>query len=362
VAAAALGARFPPIALPLRPPLEPMEPFPADTLPVRDGWQFEPKWDGFRCLAFRRDAEVLLQSKSGQRLDRYFPELVEALRALPQQCFVLDGEIVIEDAGMLSFEQLLLRLHPADSRVRRLAAETPATLVAFDLLVDERGRVLTAEPLHARRLRLEGLVARAGRVGRLRLSPATADRPVAERWMATLVGRGLDGVVAKRVDTGYRPGERQAMVKVKPSRTADCVVAACRYDPSHRAVASLLLGLYDAGGLLDHVGFCAGFSGSDRAALRDLVEPLQCGSGFTGHAPGSAKGWNRRASNQFEPLWPELVCEVAFDHFSCGRFRHGTTFLRWRPDKRPAACTFEQVVTSRWQGGLDRLLAAASGR
>jgi ATP-dependent DNA ligase len=354
----ALDTRFPPIDLPVTPPVEPLDAVSVDHLPDGNGWQYEPKWDGFRCVAFRHQDEVLLQSKSGQRLDRYFPELVDGLRALRPSSFVLDGEIVIEVGGELSFDHLLQRIHPAESRVRKLAAEAPATLLAFDLLVDARAANLMPQALGERRRHLEKFFARLNATSRLHLSPATIDHTVATKWMRTLVGHGLDGVVAKRIDAAYVPGDRRSMVKVKPARTADCVVGGFRYDATRTRVASLLLGLYDDAGLLDHVGFAASFTDADRRALKAIVEPLRGGTGFTGRAPGGPSRWSRGASTAWEPLRPSLVCEVAFDHFSGHRFRHGTTLLRWRPDKRPDACTFTQVAPPHWSGGLERLLAA----
>ncbi len=271
---------------------------------------------------------------------------------------MLDGEIVIEVGGGLSFDQLLQPIHPAESRVRKLAAEAPATLLAFDLLVDARATNLMPHALGERRRHLEQFFARLNATSRLYLSPATIDHTVATKWMRTLVGHGLDGVVAKRIDAAYVPGDRRSMVKVKPARTADCVVGGFRYDATRTRVVSLLLGLYDDAGLLDHVGFAASFTDADRRALKTIVEPLRGGTGFTGRAPGGPSRWSRGASTAWEPLRPSLVCEVAFDHFSGYRFRHGTTLIRWRPDKRPEACTFTQVAPPHWSGGLERLLAA----
>lgn len=342
VSAEELQAQFPYIGLPIRPPYPPMEAKSVEQIPRRPGWQYEPKWDGFRCLAFRRDDQVLLQSKAGQPLGRYFPELVEALRRLPKRRFVLDGEIVIFSGEHLSFDDLLLRIHPAESRIRKLSAQTPATLLCFDLLVDEKGILLIELPLSDRRKKLEQFFSRIKESERLRLSPATLDRRQAERWMRELGPTGLDGVVAKQAGEPYRSGER-AMVKIKRIRTADCVVGGFRYAEKGGQVGSLLLGLYNQGGLLDHVGFTSSFNAAQREQLKGIVEPLIAPPGFTGKAPGGPSRWSTRRSMEWQPLQPKLVCEVRYDHFSGGRFRHGTKFLRWRPDKKSRECTFAQV-------------------
>jgi ATP-dependent DNA ligase len=334
---------FPPIDLGLRPPYPPMEAQAVSEIPDGDGWLYEPKWDGFRCVAFRSGNDVALQSKSGQPLGRYFPELVAALRALPLERVVFDGEIVIFTEGALDFDALLQRIHPADSRVRKLAAETPTTYLVFDLLVDEADRVLTTEPLAERRERLERLFRRLADDGTVRLSPATQDRTMAAQWMGELGASGLDGIVAKRLDVDYRSGDRTGMRKVKRSRTADCVVGGFRYLQAGGEVGSLLLGLYDAEGRLDHVGFCASFSAEERRTLKPLLEPLIAPPGFTGSAPGGPSRWSAGRNTEWQPLRPSLVCEVRYDHFSGGRFRHGTKLLRWRPDKAPTQCTIEQV-------------------
>lgn len=359
VPAQELAAAFPHISLPVRPPFAPMEAKSVEKIPTGTGWLYEPKWDGFRCLAFRRGEQVLLQSKSGQPLGRYFPELVDALKALPVSKFVLDGEIVILRGAHLSFDDLLLRIHPAASRVRKLAAATPCTYLVFDVLVDENGKRATELPLKERRDRLReffrALPADAG----VRLSPATSDRATAERWMRELGATGFDGVVAKRIDAPYLSGER-AMQKIKRLRTADCVVGGFRYSEKGRQVGSLLLGLYNQQGLLDHVGFTSSFNREDRKALKPVVEPLKGGEGFTGHAPGGPSRWSTRRSDEWERLKPKLVCEVQYDHFSGGRFRHGTKFLRWRPDKAPQQCKFDQVLPSRASGGLSEFLGSAA--
>jgi len=305
--------------------------------------QYEPKWDGFRCLAFRDGKTVALQSKSGQPLGRYFPETVRAFLELSPDKFVLDGEIVIERDGRLSFDDLLMRIHPAASRIRKLSAETPASFLAFDLLVDGSGKSLADMPLHERRRALESFFKDIGRNDRIQLSPATSDRGTALRWMRELAGAGFDGVVAKDLAVPYASGERTAMKKIKRMKTADCVVGGFRWASKGGQVGSLLLGLYDHDGLLHHVGFTSGFAGDQRRELKDILRPYMNGSGFTGRAPGGPSRWSTERSGEWERLDPKLVCEVQYDHFSGERFRHGTRFLRWRPEKKPSQCTFEQV-------------------
>ncbi len=348
---------FPTLDLPVRPPYAPMEALSVDTLPPGEEWSFEPKWDGFRCLAFREGERVVLQSKSAQTLTRYFPELVAALSALPLRRVVFDGEIVVARDGRLDFDALLQRIHPAESRVRKLARETPVTYLVFDALVDDAGRDLTALPLTERRRRLEQLFADVPADGTLRLSPVTADRALAGRWLAELGAGGLDGVVAKRADAAYASGERTAMRKVKRMRTVDCVVGGFRYAQTGGEIGSLLLGLYDDAGLLHHVGFSASFTVPERRALKPVLEPLVEPPGFTGGAPGGPSRWSAGRNTEWKPLAPRLVCEVRYDHFSGGRFRHGTKFLRWRPDKAPRLCTYAQV-----EGGGDDSLAQFWGR
>lgn len=329
-------------------PLEPMEALAVKEIPTGPGWQYEPKWDGFRCVAFRAGSEVVLQSKAGKRLDRYFPELVDTLVALPTRRFVVDGEIVIPMDGGLSFDALLQRIHPAPSRVARLARETPCRLMLFDLLLDARGRSRLAVPLAARRPELEAFWEKAGsRVAGVALSPATRDLAIVRRWFER-GGRSLDGVVAKLLDAPYTPGERGAMRKVKHERTADCVVGGFRWasggeEAGERHIGSLLLGLYDAEGKLDHVGFTASFARDQREAITRRVAALRGGRGFTGNAPGGPSRWSTERSADWEPVKPELVVEVAFDHTSGGRFRHGTRLVRFRPDKSPEQCTREQL-------------------
>jgi ATP-dependent DNA ligase len=331
------------VTLPIPTGYPPAEAESAPELPAGDGWQYEPKWDGFRCLAFREGDSVDLRSKAGKPLARYFPDVVEALRALGARRFVLDGELVVPVEGTLSFEELQLRLHPAESRVRKLAAARPAWFVAFDLLLGARGNALTDRPLTLRRQRLEAFAARYfPSDGPLRLSPATRDVDGAARWLAR-GDEGLDGVVAKRMDAAYASGERTSMVKVKTVRTADCVVGGFRYASRERIVGSLLLGLYGDDGLLHHVGFCSAMARDERARLTGVLEPLRKAPGFTGRAPGGPSRWSTERSTQWEPLRPERVVEVTYDHFTGGRFRHGTGFVRWRPDKAPEQCRMAQV-------------------
>ena len=311
-------------------------------LPRDKGWQFEPKWDGFRCLAIRDGDEVEMLSRSGKSLARYFPDMVAALRVLKPKRFILDSELAIPVGKVLSFDALQLRLHPAASRVAKLAAETPSILIVFDLLQTSRGADLTARPLAERRQALEKFFAALGEAPALRLSPATDSRAEAERWLKRAGGGELDGVVAKRLDEAYRAGER-AMVKVKCLRTADCVVGGFRYATKSKQVGSLLLGLFNDEGKLDHVGFTSGISDEQRPALTRMVEVLKGGPGFTGDAPGGPSRWSTERSAQWEPLKLKLVAEVQYDHVTGDRFRHGTRFVRWRPDKRPDQCTMEQL-------------------
>lgn len=332
------------MSLPLRFPYPPMEAESADALPDSGGWQYEPKWDGFRCLAFRDGDTVRIQSKAGKPLARYFPDVVETLAGLDAPRFVLDGEIVIPVNGRLSFDELLLRVHPAASRVRTLVAAHRARLVVFDLLVDERGRSLVELPLAERRRRLERFARRYfPRHPSLRLSRATGRLATARTWLAGGGHGDLDGVVAKRTDLPYRAGERDGMVKVKRLRSADCVVGGFRYASKGHAVGSLLLGLYDSEGTLNHVGFCSSLSAAEKRGLTERLERLRRPPGFTGRAPGGPSRWSTERSAEWEPLAPKLVVEVQYDHVSNGRFRHGTSFLRWRPDKAPRQCTMEQL-------------------
>ncbi|HEV3347335.1 MAG TPA: ATP-dependent DNA ligase [Methylomirabilota bacterium] len=324
----------------------------VDLIPAGPGWQYEPKWDGFRCLAFRDGEGIELQSKSRQPLARYFPEVVEHLRSLAARAFVLDGEIVVPVDGRLSFDDLLQRIHPAASRIERLARERPAVLIVFDLLVDASGHSLVARPLRERRRLLEAFAARQfGGRDDIRLSPATPDAGQARAWL-DLAGGTLDGIVAKRLDLPYQSGERTGMQKVKRRRTADCVVGGFRFAAGSRVVGSLLLGLYDGDGLLHHVGFTAGFPAATRKALLAKLEPLIAPPGFTGRAPGGPSRWSTERSGEWQPLAPRLVVEVSYDHFTGDRFRHATRFLRWRPDKAPRQCTLDQVAPSSRDPGL----------
>jgi ATP-dependent DNA ligase len=315
-------------------------------IPNGPGWLYQPKWDGFRCLVFRKRNQVLLQSKAGQPLGRYFPELIAAFKKLTPQQFVLDGEIVIFAGRHLSFDDLLMRIHPAESRIRKLAAASPATFIAFDLLVDESGRPLTRLPLRERWSRLKRFATRL-KSPRIRLSPASAQLRQAEKWMSELGTVGLDGVVAKRLEEPYRSGEHEGMVKIKRMRTADCVVGGFRYAEKGGGIGSLLLGLFDAHRRLNHVGFTSSFNREQRNELRKIVEPLVGPPGFTGNAPGGPSRWSTKRSSEWKPLKTTLVCEVQYDHFSGGRFRHGTKFMRWRAEKKPQQCTYEQVAPVR---------------
>jgi ATP-dependent DNA ligase len=331
------------VKLPIAPPFPPMEALTAAELPAGEGWQYEPKWDGFRCLAYRDGEEVALQSKSGQPLARYFPDVAAALADYGARRFVLDGELVIPVNGHPSFNDLQLRLHPAASRVKKLAAEHPAMMLAFDLPVDDKGNLLTDLPLEKRRRRLEQFFARWGETAALKLSPATADLETARGWLRTL-GGGLDGIVAKRLDAPYESGERSgAMQKIKNLRSADCVVGGFRFAAKGGVVGSLLLGLYGEDGLLDHVGFTSSISAAEKKALTAKLEKLRKPPGFTGSAPGGPSRWSTERTGEWEPLDPKLVVEVQYDHFTGGRFRHGTRLLRWRPDKDPRQCTMAQV-------------------
>jgi ATP-dependent DNA ligase len=385
VPAEQLAPAFPKLNLPLQPPYPPAEAKSVDSLPHESGWLYEPKWDGFRCLAFRHGDELVLQSKAGQPLGRYFPEIVAAVLALPARKFVLDGEIVIRSGAGLDFDALLQRIHPAASRIQRLSQETPSTYMVFDLVVDSKGRSLADRPLSGRRMALQEFAAenievepdrkhskKADQQARLNserimLSPASSDFPTAEKWMREGAASGWDGVVAKRLDCEYMSGERTGMVKIKRIRTADCVVGGFRWarakasasgDKESKAgsksadsqkrpteeVGSLLLGLYNKDGELDHIGFSSSFTREERKKLKSILKPYMGGEGFSGKAPGGPSRWTRDARDtEWFPLKPKLVGEFQYDHFSGGRFRHGTKFLRWRPEKKPEQCTMEQI-------------------
>jgi len=330
----------PAFALPLD--TQPMEARSADIVPEEGGpWLYEPKWDGFRCLAFRSGEAVDLRAKSGKPLGRYFPEIVAMLDALPSCRAVVDGEIVIADADGPAFDALQMRLHPAESRVRKLAAETPAQLILFDMLADPDGRSLLEVPLSRRRRTLEDFVAAADRED-LALSRCTRDAAEAKAWLGESGHGATDGVVAKLLEGGYEAGAR-TMVKVKRLRTADCVVGGFRYLAARRQVGSLLLGLYNAAGELDHVGFTSTIANEARAELTERLEALRAPPGFDGKAPGGQSRWSTERSGAWEPLRPELVVEVRFDQVTGRRFRHGTKLLRWRPDKAPRQCGFDQL-------------------
>lgn len=315
----------------------PMEALSARVLPAGPEWWFEPKWDGFRCLTFKDGDEILLKAKSGKPLTRYFPEVADGLRALPYPLFAIDGELLIGLEGGFSFEALQLRLHPAESRIRKLAAEQPALIAAFDMLMTPRGEDLRAQPLSARRAALEAFAQAADAV--IRLTPGTRDLETAQGWLSDNKG---EGVIAKRWDGPYVEGER-AMIKVKRQRTADCVVGGFRYAAAGKLVGSLLLGLYDDDGRLNHVGHTSGLSNAQKAELTRQLEGLKGGSGFTGDAPGGPSRWSTERSAEWVPLKPEMVVEVSFDHVSGGRFRHGTRLIRFRPDKAPRQCRMEQL-------------------
>jgi ATP-dependent DNA ligase len=346
--------------LPVSPPVEPMLAKASSGLPPGEGWLYEPKWDGFRAIVFRDGDEVFIQSRDLKPLDRYFPELAAPLRAALPDRVVVDGEVVIARDGTLDFEALLLRIHPAESRVRMLAGETPASFVAWDLLAlgDEDLRKV---PQADRRVLLEREL--GGVAPPVHLTPATTDRSTAADWFDRFEGAGLDGVIAKRLDAPYQPGKR-AMLKIKHERTADCVVAGFRWHKNGPGthVGSLLLGLHDETGSLHHVGITSSFTWDRRAELVKELEPLRAGA-LEGHPwgewaewasagaadasgqrlPGATSRWNRGKDLSWEPLRAERVVEVAYDHLQGDRFRHGTTFRRWRPDKQPADCRYDQL-------------------
>jgi len=332
------------VSLPLPVDFAAMEADTARAIPTGPEWEYEPKWDGFRCLAFRDADDIHIMSKSSQPLARYFPEIVEALRSVAAKQFVVDGELIISAERTLDFDALLQRIHPAESRIKKLAKETPATFLLFDLLVNELAEDLSGKVLDERRSELERFAAKfLDHQPRIRLSPQTRDFEVAKSWFKRMAGP-LDGVIAKRVDRPYASGERNSMVKIKNLRTADCVVGGFRYASKNRLVGSLLLGLYNDAGLLDHVGFTSGIAAADKEALTKRLEALVEPPGFTGSAPGGPSRWSTERSTEWQPLAPKLVAEVQYDHFSGHRFRHGTKLLHWRPDKRPEDCKISQLV------------------
>ena len=342
------------MTLPLKQPFAPMEALSVNTIPEGKDWQYEPKWDGFRCLLFRDGDTIELQSKSGQSLTRYFPELVAAAAALKAKRFVLDGEIVVPDGRAFSFDALLQRIHPAASRVKKLAAETPALMIVFDLLAEGK-EDLTGDALSDRRKTLEAFAKKTFKGHKtFRLSPATTKIADAKNWLKQ-VGATLDGIIAKRRDLPYTSGNRHGMQKIKNYRSADCVVGGFRYNEGKKAVGSLLLGLYNDEGLLDHVGFTSSLKSGEKKALTEKLEKLVGPPGFTGDKPGGPSRWSTKRSSEWQPLKPKLVVEVCYDHFSGGRFRHGTRLLRWRPDKAPKQCTMEQVMAGK-QANLMKLL------
>jgi ATP-dependent DNA ligase len=354
----------------IAPPIEPMLAKLAEELPASGSYLFEPKWDGFRAIVFRDAAEVFIQSRDLRPLDRYFPELHDALlEKLPKGC-VLDGEIVIATPRGLDFDALQLRLHPAESRVAKLARETPSSFVAFDLLA-AGGRNFMAAPQSERRAQLEALLAKVEPP--IYLTPTTRDRSIASEWLTRFEGAGLDGVIAKPADSPYLPGKR-AMIKVKHARTADCVVAGFRWHKSGKdAVGSLLLGLYDDQGVLHHVGVTSSFNMATRKQLAKELAPLrknafenhpwreraQAGEGETQRMPGAHSRWSAGKDLSWEPLRVERVCEVKYDLLQGDRFRHAAIFLRWRPDKPPTECRYDQLeVTPAYE--LDKVFSSGS--
>ncbi len=346
---------------PIEPPIAPMLAKPTPEIPTGDGWIYEPKWDGFRALVFRDGDEVYVQSRDLKPLNRYFPEILDPLREVGERSarFVLDGEVVIaRPDGGLDFDALLLRIHPAESRVRMLAEQSPASFVAFDCLADG-DEDLRSAPFAERRARLERVLGDAP--ASVRLTPSTADPATARHWFEVFEGAGLDGVIGKRAADPYAPGKR-TMAKIKHARTADCVVAGFRWHKNGPGtlIGSLLLGLWNAEGHLQHVGVTSSFTMAKRAELVEFLEPYRRG-GLEDHPwrdwamaeasaaeegrrlPGATSRWNRGKNLSWEPLRPELVCEVAFDHLQGDRFRHAATFRRWRPDRSPADCRYDQL-------------------
>jgi ATP-dependent DNA ligase len=340
-------------SLPVRPPVAPMLAKLTRDLPRDPGLYYEPKWDGFRCIVFREGDDVELGSRNEKPLTRYFPELVEALRRNLPERIVLDGEIVIASAKGLDFDALSQRIHPADSRVRMLAETTPASFVAFDLLALDETSFMDS-PYAERRTQLEKALKKSKPP--VHLTPATTDPDIAADWFARFEGAGLDGVVAKPADLGYLPDKR-AVLKVKHQRTADCVVAGFRTHKDGAGIGSLLLGLFDDAGTLHHVGVASGFSVARRRELVDEIEPLRknamkdhpwagwAEAQTSGRAPGGMNRWNAGKDMTWEPVRPEAVCEVSYDHLQEDRFRHATSFVRWRPDRNPDSCTYDQLDT-----------------
>jgi ATP-dependent DNA ligase len=313
-------------------------------IPVGAQWQYEPKWDGFRCLLRRDGNFVSMASKSGQDLARYFPEVVEAAMRLTEKHFLLDGELTIQCGDEFSFDALLQRIHPATIRVKHLATVTPAQFIAFDLL--QCGKAdLAKKHLPERRKALEAFAARCFPRTLFGLSPATTKIEEAKQWLQSARG-GCDGVIAKRCDLPYQAGNRDGMQKIKLHRTADCVIGGFRYGETpgaRKLVGSLLLGLYDEDGLLHHVGFTSGIKAKEKRPLTDTLEAIIAKRSFTGATPGGPSRWSSKRSSEWIPVQPKLVVEISYDHFTEGRFRHGTSLLRWRPDKKPKQCTMVQL-------------------
>jgi ATP-dependent DNA ligase len=334
--------------LPFNAPLEPMLAKLTDAIPQDAAWLYEPKWDGFRAIVFFDGTEPYIQSRDLKPLNRYFPELCEGLERVLTGPLILDGEIVIMTERGLDFDALSQRIHPAESRVRKLAAETPASFVAFDLLADGDDD-LRGVPFRQRRARLEQVLGRVEPP--VYVTPMTRDRDEAVDWFERFEGAGLDGVVAKRGDGVYQPGVR-AMLKIKHLRTVDCVVGGFRWNRGEegRSVGSLLLGLYGSDGVLHHVGHTSSFKAVEKRALVETLGPYRSDDdsvGFgRGRTPGGPSRWTGDRNMDWVRLRPELVCEVTFDHLQGDRFRHAATFRRWRPDRDPASCTFDQIETT----------------
>ena len=336
------------MSLPVNPPVKPMLAKLQSEVPHGDDWVYEPKWDGFRAIVFRDNDDVHIASRDQKPLERYFPELVPVFRScLPPRC-VVDGEVVVTGSKGLDFDALLQRIHPAPSRIKLLAEQTPASFVAFDLLALE-AEDLRSKKLTDRRSKLLATVdheamPELGRGTKVSTTPQSADHAEAMLWLETLEEIGLDGVIAKRHDAPYIEGER-VMVKVKQRRTADCVVGGYRLSKSKDGVGSLLLGLYDDRGTLHFVGHTSSFKAAERRRLLEQLRPLEGGEAFKdGRTPGGPSRWNAGRELNWVPLRPELVCEVSYDKMQGDRFRHASTFVRWRDDKEPPECTLDQVL------------------
>lgn len=322
----------------------PMEAQLVAKIPTGKEWQYEPKWDGFRCIAYREGDDIDLRSKSGQQLGRYFPEVVDALLKIKNKSFVLDGELVIRLGDSFSFDSLLQRIHPAASRVQKLSIETPAHYIVFDLLMTEAGKSINEKTLGERREALEKFASKFLKGhGGISLSPVTYSVKDAEQWLSES-GSLMDGIMAKKIDLSYQSGNRTGMVKVKRMRTADCVVGGFRYGKNSELVGSLLLGLYDEAGKFHHVGFTSSLTASEKKELTPKLEKLKASSSFTENIPGAPSRWSTERSAEWVPLKQKLIVEVKYDQFTGGRFRHGTKLLRWRPEKAPAQCTLDQIT------------------